>query len=326
MLFTTGREQGMIRVGDFQIIFENCHIKPGLTLQFENSVNIENCIIEKDCSIGSDLNSCSYFDDGILEIRESHRSFKFNRIDIPNGIFIQNSSVIFDGDGSFKVDSSTCLSCHSNSMLRISNTGTIEIETGTQPIKLFQFSNLSITNSGFLKIRSIGCGFECFKSSSLQIENEGDFEIDSDQIGISLGQESFCELLNSGSFKLVSYSFGIDSRTKSSFKLNNTGKLNIKSLNGLVFWIGSETEFENSEDFELNIDEFELLCTSKIVSKNKLEFQFSSFDSAVSFTEDPSTWNGMIISIDEFSEPQNNSILIRPIIIPNTSNFHSDQF
>lgn len=156
-MFVAGKEiPSTVTVGDYRVNFEKCKIKEGVKITFTKSVRVSNCVIEKDCTIGSSIHGVHYDSSGKLTIKCDHytyRDFTFNNI------YISSLEIV-------------------NSILTIENTGTIDIRGGwSDRIVYLENTKLSIKNEGTLKMRSFSTCLMADYVKNAEISNYGDMFI-----------------------------------------------------------------------------------------------------------------------------------------------------
>ena len=156
-MFVAGKElPKTITVGNFHVDFKKCKIKEGVKIIFTNSARLVNCMIEKDCTIGSSIRGAHYDSSGKLTIKCDHWTcydFTFNNI------FISSLEII-------------------NSTLTIENTGTIDIRGGwSERVLYLENTKLSIKNEGTLKMRSFSTCLIADYVKNAEITNYGDMFI-----------------------------------------------------------------------------------------------------------------------------------------------------
>ena len=156
-MFVAGKElPKTITAGDYRANFEKCKIKEGVKITLTKSVRVTNCVIERDCTIGSSIRGAHYDSSGKLTIKCDHytyRDFTFNNI------FISSLEIV-------------------NSTLTIENTGTIDIRGGwSDRVVYLENTKLSIKNEGTLKMRSFSTCLIADYVKNAEITNYGDMFI-----------------------------------------------------------------------------------------------------------------------------------------------------
>lgn len=199
-----------ITIDDFKIVFKNVQVVEGVVITFKCSATLENCLIESDCTIGSNIRNCHFDKDRTLIIFGSQpsNSFSFNNIQISSfgvhsvismiagkiifknsgsiqirgdrGIEIVNSTIEIENSGDIELDSIEI----SKSVLSINNSKSLSIYGN---MKLYE-SELTIQNSSNLSLNLFRNGLISRGGNNI-ISTQNLFEIDSEDL--SLG---FCSL------------------------------------------------------------------------------------------------------------------------------------
>lgn len=175
------------------VYFRNCQINDGVVVSvFDNAPNeltIEDCIFSEDCIIGSDMNNC-VVNFGKVFIRGTQgKDFVINNIEIHgkiNSILISGSILAIQNTGTLKISGKYGITCE-NSLIKIINSGSFEIESNSYAIALGKYTSMIIENSGSLKIVSEFNAIKLFEGGFLLIQNTEDLKLILEDKGIFIG-------------------------------------------------------------------------------------------------------------------------------------------
>ena len=238
-MFVAGKElPKTITVGNFHVDFENCKINVGVKIIFTNSARLVNCMIEKDCTIGSSIRGAHYDSSGKLTIKCDHWTcydFSFNNI-IISAMNIINSKLIIENTGIIDIRGgwSDRVLYLENSKLTIKNEGTLKMRSSNTCLIADYVENAEITNYGDMFIQNTLALSGC-KDVNIICKNILYFNLNKKGILIEgKGSSTFIigntnYLIISSTSKKATIDFGEDSRwnnviikNKGHFKITNT--------------------------------------------------------------------------------------------------------
>ena len=237
-MFIAGKElPKTITVGNFHVDFKKCKIKEGVKITFTNSARLVNCMIEKDCTIGSSIRGAHYDSSGKLTIKCDHWTcydFSFNNI-IISSMDIINSKLIIENTGTIDIRGgwSERVLYLENSKLTIKNEGTLKMRSSNTCLIAEYVENAEITNYGDMFIQNTlalsGCkdvNIICKNILYFNLGNRG-ILIDGKGSTFIIGNTNY--LIISSTSKNATIDFGEDSRwnnviikNKGPFKITNT--------------------------------------------------------------------------------------------------------
>ena len=175
-MFVAGKEiPEIIEFEDFYVIARNCKIKEGVKINFAKSVVLENCTIEKDCTIGSNLRNFHFSESGTIMIERNQDQITFNNLRI-NLVFLDNSKLTIINEGRIGIYGSIVLE---NSDLTIENFGQLDIESDDYCICLQNSQNVEFVNRGVMFLKN---GLRFFNGSNSLFVN-------SHHINFNLGEK-----------------------------------------------------------------------------------------------------------------------------------------
>ena len=192
-MFVAGKEiPEIIEFEDFYVITRNCKIKEGVKINFAKSVVLENCTIEKDCTIGSNLKGLSFNESGIITIGSNQCPILFNNLNI-DLVFLDNSKLTIINEGRISINGSIVLE---NSDLTIENFGQLDIESDDYCICLQNSQNVEIVNRGAMFL----------KNGLMFLNGSNSLFINSHRINFNLGEKGI--VLNGQSF-FISHGYNL---------------------------------------------------------------------------------------------------------------------
>ena len=214
-----------ITIDDFKIVFKNVQVVEGVVITFKCSATLENCLIESDCTIGSNIRNCHFDKDRTLIIfgSQTSYSFSFNNIQISTSglhsvISMSAGKIVFKNSGSIQIRGDRGIEIV-NSTIEIENSGDIELDS----IEISK-SVLSINNS---KSLSIYGNMKLYKSE-LTIQNSSNLLLNLFRNGlISRGGNNIISTQNRFEIDSEDLSLGFCSLRS---KWNNTTFLNNQPL------------------------------------------------------------------------------------------------
>lgn len=237
-----------ITIGNFKIVFKNVQVTEGVVITFKCSATLENCLIEADCTIGSNIRNCHFDKERTLIIFGSQTtcSFSFNNIQIfafglyYNAISMTGGKIVFKNSGSIQIKGDKGIII-TNAIIEIENSGDLQLDSvGVSK------SVLSINNSKSLSI----CGDMTIYKSRLTIQNSSNLLLNLFRNGlISRGGNNIISTQNLFEIDSENLSFGFCSFQS---KWNNTTFLNKQPLKQLFEPIKVQNHCPNSEiEFKL---------------------------------------------------------------------------
>lgn len=214
-----------ITIDDFKIIFRNVQVTEGVVITFKCSATLENCMIEKDCTIGSNIRNCHFDKERTLIIfgSQTSNSFSFNNIQISSfgyhhAISMIAGKIVFKNSGSIQIRGDKGIGM-GNAIIEIENSGDIQLDS----IDMTR-SVLSINNSKSLSI----CGNMKLYESGLTIQNSSNLSLNLFRNGlISRGGNNIISTQNLFEIDSEDLSLGFCSLRS---KWNNTTFLNNQPL------------------------------------------------------------------------------------------------
>lgn len=150
-MFVAGKEiPEIIEFEDFYVIARNCKIKEGVKINFAKSVVLENCTIEKDCTIESNLKDFHFNEFGTITIESSQEQISFNNLRI-NSVILENSKLTIINEGQIEICGSIVLE---DSDLTITNCGQLNIKGYYYCIYLKNSQNVEFVNRGVMFLKN----------------------------------------------------------------------------------------------------------------------------------------------------------------------------
>ena len=184
-MFVAGKEiPEIIEFEDFYVIARNCKIKEGVKINFAKSVVLENCTIEKDCTIGSNLRNFHFSESGTIMIERNQDQITFNNLRI-NLVFLDNSKLTIINEGRIGIYGSIVLE---NSDLTIENFGQLDIESDDYCICLQNSQNVEFVNRGVMFLKN---GLRFFNGSNSLFVNSHHINFTLGNKGIVLNGQTF---------------------------------------------------------------------------------------------------------------------------------------
>ena len=199
-----------ITIDNFKIVFKNVQVTEGVVITFKCSATLENCLIESDCTIGSNIRNCHFDKDRTLIIFGSQpsNSFSFNNIQISSfghhyAISMIAGKIVFKNSGSIQIRGDKGIGM-GNAIIEIENSGDIQLDSIDMTRSILSINNskslsiygnmklyesgLNIQNSSNLLLNLFGKGLVS-KGGNNIISTQNIFEIDSEDLSIG-----FCDL------------------------------------------------------------------------------------------------------------------------------------
>lgn len=192
-MFVAGKEiPEIIEFEDFYVIARNCKIKEGVKINFTKSVVLENCTIEKDCTIGSNLRNFHFNESGTITIERNQSPVSFNNLNI-DLVFLDNSKLTIINEGNISINGSIVLE---NSDLTIENFGELDIESDDYCICLQNSQNVEFVNRGVMFL----------KNGLMFLNGSNSLFVNSHHINFNLGEKGI--VLN-GQVFFISHGFNL---------------------------------------------------------------------------------------------------------------------